>query len=189
MVKIKNIYGDICIGRKDNAVYQRKYGQAMRRVYNDNKPPATPLQEAQRDKFKEGIAYAKSLSKAEIGAIKEYMKEKNIGWNDGDPIHWFNWAKNLSLITVEFNVFNEVTQEYRVKHPAISKIEELDADRNIVFTIDDLSNILDKRFLDTYIQTPIGSCRFVRVTTLPGKVFEYPIGFSTKIVVTFPCPS
>lgn len=188
MVKIKNIYGDVCTGRKDNAVYQRKYGQAMRRVYNDNKPPASPLQEAQRDKFKEGIAYAESLNKAERDAIKAYMKEKNIGWKDGDPIHWYNWAKSIAMKQPEYRVLDSVTGRYRFSHPAILKIEELDIDGNVLFSMDDLSNIMDGRFQEQWMQTPASGAALVRATTLAGQAYEYTLEVVTTIIITFPCP-
>lgn len=188
MVKIRNIYGDVCTGRKDNAVYQRKYGQAMRRIYNDDKPPASPLQEAQRSKFKEGIAFAESLNKAERDAIKEYMKNRNIGWNDGEPIHWYNWAKSLAMKQPEYRVLDSVSGRYRFSHPAILKIEELDAGGSIVFSTDDLSNILDGRFQEQWMQTPNPSASLVRATTLAGQVYEYELELITQVTISFPCP-
>lgn len=188
MVKIKNIYGDVCTGRKDNAVYQRKYGQAMRRVYNDVKPPASPLQAEQRQKFQEGVDFANNLSREEKIAIKEYMKRRNLGWRDGEPIHWYNWAKSIAMKTPSYRVLDSITGRYAFNHPAILKVEEIDENGDVIFSMDDLSDIIDSRFQEQFIQSPTPATKKVRCTTLAGQSYEFDVTVVLKTIISFPCP-
>jgi len=181
MVKVDNVFGDITTGRQGEAVYQRKYGRGMRRLFNDLNKNPSQSQLDQRANFKRSIAWVKGLSYAEKQAIKEYCRINRVGYKDGEPIHWYNWAKRLGIARPKFKVVDSVTGKYRVSHPALYRIEEIDKTGAISFSIDELSDVLDSRYLGVYEQTPGTPISMVRVTTLPGIVFDYPIGLVMPI--------
>ncbi len=187
MVKVDNVFGDITTGRQGEAVYQRKYGRGMRRLFNDLNKNPSQSQLDQRANFKRSIAWVKGLSYAEKQAIKEYCRINRVGYKDGEPIHWYNWAKRLGIARPKFKVVDSVTGKYRVSHPALYRIEEIDKTGAISFSIDELSDVLDSRYLGVYEQTPGTPISMVRITTLPGIVFDYPVSLVTPVTRCIPC--
>jgi hypothetical protein len=173
VVRIKNIYGDITTGRQDNAVYQRKYGRGMRRAYKEVKPASSPLQKEQNERFKSAVLWIKSLTNDEKDAAKQYCKDHHVGNSIGEPIHWYNWLKNFVLSVPKFTLIDSVTNRYKVVHPGIFGITEFDSDGNVLFDIDDLTNLSDQRFLGLYEQVCNGYTSMVRVTTISGNEFEF----------------
>lgn len=187
MVKIRNIYGDINIGRHDNAVYQRKYGRAMRRVYKEVKPASSPLQKEQNERFKSTIAWIKRLSNEEKESAKQYCRDHNIGSAVGEPIHWYNWLKNFGLKVPVFKILDSETSKYRVSHPGIYKIEEFSSSGESLFSVDDLTNFVEGRYLSLFEQTPTSGASLIRVTTISGHDYEYTVFTVREVVISFPC--
>lgn len=187
MVRVTNVFGDITTGRHGEAVYQRKYGRGMRRLYKELKPSDSPSQLEQQRKFKESIAWVQSLNYLEKQAIKDYCKTSRIGYREGEPIHWYNWAKSLGMKRPTFTIVNSVTGEYKVNHPAILKIEEVDEAGDNVFETDDLSDVIEGRYTSFYQQVPDKKVSLVRVTILPGMEFEYVNKVTFVYIITFPC--
>ena len=189
MVRVNNIFGDITTGKSGEAVYQRKYGRGMRRLYNKVKPSSSPGQIEQNENFKKTIAWIKTLTAQEKQAVKKYCREKKIGNKIGEPIHWYNWLKSLGLERPKFKVINESKGTYQISHNAIYSVEELDSSGRVVNFVDDLTNILDFRYLKQFQQDPSTITTIIKVTVLPGIIYEYPVEFGVYHIVTFPCPS
>lgn len=185
MVKISNVFGDITTGKHGMAVYQRKYGRGMRRLYKEVKPSQSVAQLNQQKSFKDAIAWVKSLSFHEKNAIKAYCKRNKVGFREGEPIHWYNWAKSLGMTRPKFAVINSETGKYKVAHPSLLKIEEISVQGDVLFSVDELSDVLEDRYQSVFQQTPSDGVSLVRVTTLPGMVYDYsPLGLSPSVVTS-----
>lgn len=189
MVRVTNIFGDVTTGRSGEAVYQRKYGRGMRRVYKEVKPSSSSAQLDQQSHFKDTIAWIKTLNYQQKEAVREYCRVNKIGNREGDPIHWYNFLKNLGLKKPVFKILDSETGKYSIKHNAILQVEEVDSSGEVLFSVDDLSDVLDSRYLSSFSQTPPNGTAKIRLTILPGLVYEYDNVVSGFIDIEFPCPS
>jgi len=189
MVRVTNIFGDITTGKSGEAVYQRKYGRGMRRLYKEVKPSSSPGQKEQNDNFKHTIAWIKTLTFQEKQAVKRYYTDKKIGVNNGEPIHWYNWLKNLGLKKPLYRIMNENTGVYQIKHDAIYSVEEIDNKGNVINIVENLSDILDSRYLGVFQQKPSDLAVKVKLTILPGLTYEYPVQAIAPHIISFPCHS
>ena len=97
MVKITNQFGDVKKGKQHTVVYQDHYGNQMRRMLQDKKDEHTRGQLEQRERFKTGIYFAKSLTKAQKDFIKSYMTEADIRSPDGLPTTWYSFVKKIAM--------------------------------------------------------------------------------------------
>ena len=97
MVKISNQFGDVKRGVQGEAVYQRVYGQQVRRQHREHKNANTKGQKLQRDRFKAGIDWWKTLSVEERRFLKSYMAAHGIGDVEGQPPTAYNFAKSIAM--------------------------------------------------------------------------------------------
>jgi len=187
MVKVNNIFGDIKKGKQDNAIYQLKYGQQIRRAaYKEVKDPS-PRQITQRNLFKDAVEWVKSLTSSEKTSLKKYYRKTYHSWKPGEPSTWYNWAKTLVMKKVEFSYSHEYPYNYVVHHPAILKVEELSEGGDLLFETNNLSNINNLKFTNNFSSTGARDCHTVVVTTLPGVVYEFVLDVERGITITFPC--
>lgn len=174
MVRVNNIFGDITTGKSGEAVYQRKYGRGMRRLYKEVKPSSSPGQIEQNENFKKTIAWIKTLTAQEKQAVKKYCREKKIGNKIGEPIHWYNWLKSLGLKKARIRLIDEENMRYRIEHNAIFSVREIDSFGKVKVEIDGLSDLLDSRYLDVFEYDKKYADSILEVTTLPG--IKYMVG-------------
>jgi hypothetical protein len=187
MVKIDNIFGDVKTGVQDNAIYQKHYGRQIRRSgYKENKTPS-PRQLKQRQLFKDAVEWVRGLSGSEKRSIKEYYKKSYSSWTPGQPSTWYNYAKNFFLLRPRFVLDVALSTKYSLFHPAILKVEEIDGDGNVIYLADNLTVLELDVFSDKFSHRANSGCAMVRVTTLPGLVFEYTLKAFEEITITFPC--
>lgn len=73
MVKITNVFGDEYKGRQGNAVYQKKYGKQIRRVWDGKKRNTAPAQEEQKARFRQAHAWIKQLTSEEVEGLKTFV--------------------------------------------------------------------------------------------------------------------
>ena len=77
MVKIVNPLGDVKTGRQGEAVYQRKYGQQIRRTAQPKRAIASETQIAHRQLYRAALDWRKLLSLAN----RRYLED--IAWPTG----------------------------------------------------------------------------------------------------------
>ena len=97
MVKIINEFGDVKRGKQHTVVYQGHYGNQTRRMLKDKKDEHTRGQLEQRERFRVGIDFAKSLTKPQRDFIKSYMAEAGIRSPDGLPTTWYSFVKKIAM--------------------------------------------------------------------------------------------
>ena len=111
MVKIINQFGDVKKGKQHTVVYQDHYGNQMRRMLKENKDEHTRGQLEQRERFKTGIYFAKSLTKAQKDFIKSYMTEAGIRSPDGLPTTWYSFVKKIAMTRPKVEMETESGEE------------------------------------------------------------------------------
>jgi len=187
MVKIQNVFGDIKKGKQDNAIYQLHYGRQIRRVAYKEKIQPSLRQINQRIRFKDAVLWVNSLTSPEKTNLKKYYSKSYQSWKPGQPSTWYNWAKTFIMKKPELNLSASSPYTYFINHPAILKIEELDDSGGVVYTSNNLSNITAMVFKDHFSKDPNTDTVSLRVTTLPGIVFEYDLDVPQPIIISFPC--
>lgn len=168
MVKIENIYGDKYTGKSSNAIYQKQYGQQIRRkAYKQNKSPSKKQIET-RNRFKEAIQQVKNLSSADVQIIKKFyhiLKERNPRqW----PVNWYNFAKLCYLKQPTITILNPETLEYQITYFSIYQITEKTVSGLTLYDSGILSNPETGQFHKTYNKTPEPITNNIEITVLPG---------------------
>lgn len=187
MVKVNNIFGDIKKGKQDNAIYQLKYGQQIRRAaYKEVKDPS-PRQITQRNLFKDAVEWVKSLTSSEKTSLKKYYRKTYHSWKPGEPSTWYNWAKTFVMTTPSLKYVASYPYTYTITHPSILKIEELNSYGEVLFSSDGLSDLLSEKITNNYTKDPNPQTTTIRITTLPGIEYEENIIQKLSIVISFPC--
>lgn len=173
MVKIVNEFGDVLTGKCSNAIYQKHYGRQIRRKgYKEKKQPS-PAQLKQRNKFKDAIAWTKSLTTEERIGLKNYYETSKLGYQKNMPVNWYNFAKYVYIKSPTFTILDPTNQTYQIKHPSILKITEKASDGSIINIIDNLSDYENGIITDNYTGTPNIITNIIEVMTMPGLLFEY----------------
>ena len=111
MVKITNEFGDVKRGVQGDAVYQRHYGNQIRRMRKERKNADTKTQHHQRDRFRAGIDFAKGLTKAQRDFLKSYMAEAGIVSPEGLPTTWYSFAKKIAMTVPKVEMETELEQQ------------------------------------------------------------------------------
>lgn len=175
MVKITNEYGDKYTGKLGNAIYQKVHGQQVRRKsYKQTKDPS-PSQLQVRTKFKEAIAWIKTLTSNQKTGLKSYYKTSRLGYDPAYPVNWYNFAKWLYIKNPYYELLNIYTNEYKIHHPGILKITEKDLQGTVMFTDDNLSSLEGGAFCTNYHKTANVFASFIELTLVTGQIFTYPI--------------
>ena len=175
MVKIENTYGDTYTGKTSNAIYQRHYGNQIRRkTYKQNKSPSKKQLET-RNRFKEAIQQVKNLSPADVQIIKKFyhiLKERNPRqW----PVNWYNFAKYLHLKRPEIKIINPSTLEYQINYFNIYQVHEIDSTGNIIYNSGNLSDPEIGKLQNYYTHTPDINTITLLISPSPGIIHEYQI--------------
>ena len=97
MVKIINAIGDIKTGRQGEAVYQRHYGQQIRRVVKPKTGEPSKTQLAQRARFQAALAWRKDLSRAARIYLEGYAIANGIVDSYGVSLTWDKFALKIAL--------------------------------------------------------------------------------------------
>lgn len=97
MVKIINTLGDVKIGKQGLAVYQRHYGQQIRRLVSPKSIPATKLQQRQRDRFDQALLWRKGLSTNARHYLQGFAIAHQIVDSYGVPLTWDKFAIQIAL--------------------------------------------------------------------------------------------
>ncbi len=100
MVKIKNKHGDFKKGRQGRGVYQGFYGKQIRRKHEGEKKNKSPKQLEVQQRFREGLAFAESLSEVEKLTIINYIETRGL------KLTWHNYAKLISMAPVKVDRSN-----------------------------------------------------------------------------------
>jgi hypothetical protein len=107
MVKISNAFGDMKRGVQGRAVYQGLYGQQIRRVHVERKDAGTITQHDQRQRFRRGISWWKSLTHDERQFLIAHMEEAGIKSPDGYPTTLYSYVKKIAMTVPEVSMETE----------------------------------------------------------------------------------
>ena len=121
MVKIVNPLGDVKVGKQGEAVYQRKYGQQIRRTVSPKRAIVSEAQEKHRRLYRDALDWRKSLSLANRRFLEGYCISSWVVDGFKIPLPWHRFALKLylervhfipSLVTTELGDEEVVDQEY-----------------------------------------------------------------------------
>ncbi|MBA7551461.1 hypothetical protein ES705_44001 [subsurface metagenome] len=121
MVKIVNPLGDVKVGKQGEAVYQRKYGQQIRRTVSPKRAVVSEAQEKHRRLYRDALDWRKSLSLANRRFLEGYCISNWVVDGYKIPLPWHRFALKLylervhfipSLVTTELVGEEAVDQEY-----------------------------------------------------------------------------
>jgi len=97
MVKIANEYGDVKVGKQGEAVYQRHYGQQMRRQLKPKTGQVSKTQLEQRLRFKQALDWRKSLTRDARRYLEGFAIAHSINDEYGIPLTWDKFALKIAL--------------------------------------------------------------------------------------------
>jgi len=107
MVRIVNPLGDVKIGKQGQVVYQRKYGQQIRRMAQPKRAIASEAQIAHRQLYKAALDWRKQLSRANRRYLEGYCIANGVVDNYHIPLPWSRFALKLYLEKVGFVVITK----------------------------------------------------------------------------------
>ncbi|MBA7675853.1 hypothetical protein ES703_84092 [subsurface metagenome] len=107
MVKIINPLGDVKIGRQGEVVYQRKYGEQIRRQASPKRAMASEAQIAHRQLYRDALAWRKALSLANRRYLEGYCIANGVVDGYHIPLPWSRFALKLYLQAVKFVVITK----------------------------------------------------------------------------------
>jgi len=111
MVKIVNPLGDVKTGRQGEAVYQRKYGEQIRRQASPKRAIASEAQIAHRQLYRDALDWRKQLSLPNRRYLEGYCYANGIVDSYHIPLAWSRFALKIYLQAVKFVPDLVVTQE------------------------------------------------------------------------------
>lgn len=111
MVKIVNPLGDVKIGRQGEVVYQRKYGEQIRRQASPKRAIPSEAQIAHRQLYREALTWRSNLSLANRRYLDGYCIANGIVDSYHIPLPWSRFALKIYLQAVKFVPDLVVTQE------------------------------------------------------------------------------
>ena len=104
MVKITNPLGDIKTGKQGEVVYQRKYGEQIRRLVSPKRAMASEAQQQHRQLYRSALNWRKSLTLAHKRFLQGYCMANSIIDSYGLPLPWSWFALRLYLQKVKFSM-------------------------------------------------------------------------------------
>lgn len=119
MVKIVNLAGDVKIGRQGEVVYQRKYGEQIRRGVSPKRAIASEAQIAHRQLYRDALAWRHELSLPNRRYLEGYTYANGVVDRYHIPLGWSKFALKLYLEKVSFTLSNvqvEEQEEVNTKH-------------------------------------------------------------------------
>ncbi len=111
MVKITNPLGEVKIGRQGEVVYQRKYGEQIRRQASPKRAMASEAQIAHRQLYRDALAWRSQLSLANRRYLGRYCYANRVVDNYQIPLPWSRFALKLYLEHIHFIPDLTVKQE------------------------------------------------------------------------------
>ena len=102
MVKITNPLGDVKTGRQGEAVYQRKYGEQIRRTVSPKRAIPSQRQIDHRQLYRDALDWRKSLSLANRRYLEGYCIANGVVDGYGVPLAWSRFSLKLYLQKVKF---------------------------------------------------------------------------------------
>lgn len=102
MVKIINTLGDVKIGKQGQVVYQRKYGEQIRRGLSPKRAIVSQKQAEHRLMYKNALNWRKSLSLPNRRYLEGYCLSSWIVDRFKIPLPWHRFALKLYLERVHF---------------------------------------------------------------------------------------
>jgi len=102
MVKIVNPLGDVKIGKQGEVVYQRKYGEQIRRQVSPKRAIPSQTQIDHRQLYRAALAWRKQLSLANRRYLEGYCIANWIVDRYKIPLAWSRFALKLYLQAVRF---------------------------------------------------------------------------------------
>lgn len=102
MVKIVNPLGDVKIGRQGEVVYQRKYGEQMRRMVSPKRAIASEAQIAHRQLYRAALDWRKLLSRPNRRYLEGYCIANGVVDSYQIPLAWSRFALRLYLERIHF---------------------------------------------------------------------------------------
>jgi len=109
MVKITNKLGDVKTGRQGEVVYQRKYGEQIRRQVSPKRAMASEAQIKHRDLYRAALSWRKGLSLANRRYLDGYCLANWIVDDYNIALPWHRFALKLYLERVKFVVMERWT--------------------------------------------------------------------------------
>jgi len=104
MVKIKNVLGDVKVGRQGEVVYQRRYGEQVRRMVSPKRAIASEAQIKHRQFYRDALSWRKGLSPPNRRYLEGYCIANGVIDGYGIPLAWHRFALRLYLERVHFVV-------------------------------------------------------------------------------------
>ncbi len=102
MVKIINPLGEVKVGKQGEAVYQRKYGEQIRRTLSPKRAIVSEAQEKHRQLYRDALDWRKSLSLANRRFLEGYCISNWVVDGYKIPLPWHRFALKLYLERVKF---------------------------------------------------------------------------------------
>lgn len=102
MVKIVNPLGDVKIGRQGQVVYQRKYGEQIRRQVAPKRAIASQAQIEHRQLYRAALDWRSQLSLANRRYLEGYTYAHGVVDSYHIPLGWSKFALKLYLEKVKF---------------------------------------------------------------------------------------
>ncbi|MBA7570445.1 hypothetical protein ES708_12195 [subsurface metagenome] len=102
MVKITNPLGEVKISKQGEVVYQRKYGEQIRRQVSPKRAIASKAQIDHRNLYRAALAWRKGLSLANRRYLEGYCIANGVVDSYQIPLAWSRFALKLYLEHVHF---------------------------------------------------------------------------------------
>jgi len=107
MVKITNPLGDVKIGRQGEVVYQRKYGEQIRRTASPKRAIPSQRQVQHRQLYKAALGWRSQLSLPNRRYLDGYCIANGIVDSYHIPLPWSRFALKLYLQHVQFVIITK----------------------------------------------------------------------------------
>jgi len=102
MVKIVNPMGDVKIGKQGEVVYQRRYGEQMRRMVSPKRAIASEAQIKHRQIYRDALDWRKGLSRPNRRYLEGYCYANGVVDSYHIPLPWHRFALKLYLEHIHF---------------------------------------------------------------------------------------
>jgi len=112
MVKIVNVSGDVKVGRQGEAVYQRKYGEQIRRTVSPKRAISSEAQLSHRQAYRDALAWRSQLSLANRRYLEGYCIANGVVDGYGVALAWSRFALKIYLQAVRFVVIIKPTLSF-----------------------------------------------------------------------------
>ncbi len=123
MVKITNTSGDVKVGKQGEAVYQRRYGEQIRRTVSPKRAIASEAQIAHRQLYKDALAWRSQLSLPNRRYLDGYCIANGIVDDYHIPLPWSRFALKLYLAKVKFVTITKPSYEYSEEQKMFEKYD------------------------------------------------------------------